>query len=200
MFVYDHITFFVFWQKVSKVKNLQILFIGFYVFIFNHSEAQKLVNPNFRFYIDEEFKYEFEINNDQPKKKLKIDVEYFWFESGIIQSSFYDYAGKVLHGSYQKLTSNGYQLIEKGDFDYGIKKGHWKYWFPNGKLKKREYWKKGKLHGVYEEFDKKGIRIRGTYRKGLKHGIWVDFIKKTQHRYHKGKIISKKLPFWKRFF
>ncbi len=184
------------------MKKNNFLFISVLFLVCNFSVAQKLANPNARFYNDNNFKHEFEISTDESKVKLKKQVEYFWFKSGIVQSSFSDYSGKPLHGSYQRLTLDANQLVEKGNFEYGLKKGDWKYWFPNGKLKKHESWKKGKLHGLYEEYDQEGnISLRGTYKQGFKHGIWTNYVDKKQFRYQKNKLVPlKKMPFWKKIF
>jgi len=184
------------------MKKIHFLFVSFLFLVSSSLIAQKLANPNARFYNDKNFKYEFEVYPEYDKIDVKKGVEYFWYKSGVVQSSYFDYSGKLLHGSYERLSLDSNQLLEKGDFNLGVKKGDWKYWFPDGKLMRYESWKKGQLHGNYEEYDKTGSVTRsGTYKHGLKHGIWIDYDNKRKARYHKDKIVPlKKIPFWKKIF
>lgn len=188
--------------KKIRMKNFLFFFVSLLFLSSIDGFAQKLANPNIRFYNDVTYTYEFEIDSENKKVKPRKEVEYFWYSSGVVGSTYADFTGRLLNGTYEMLHNDSQQLVRKGAFKYGIKTGEWRYWFLNGNLDKIESWKKGLLHGKFEKYDQNGnLLIEGKYKYGFKHGIWIDYTKKKRTRYDKGKKVPlKKTPFWKNLF
>ena len=127
-----------------------------------------------RKYSDDEFTYEFSVTNNSPKTKLAKDIQLYWYALEKVQSSFYDFNGKLLHGNYKKSLNNSKAIIEEGFFLYGMKDGEWKKWDDQGNLLSVTNWKKGRKQGVYELYDKnRKIITRGAFREGQKTGKWI---------------------------
>lgn len=163
-------------------------------------------NPNKRGFFDTNFQYEFEINHANKKIKLREEKKYYWYKLNKIHTNFYDNSGKMLHGNYQKYKIRTLELVEKGTFYYGLKDGLWKKWYVNGRLKQKENWKKGVLHGKYITYNENGEKlIKGYYKNGKKDGIWIDFQKNDTIKYNNDiikdvKLKSKKIKSVKKFF
>lgn len=94
--------------------------------------------------------------------------EYAWYEKGQINGSQGDYSGKLLHGSYVAYYAANKQLKEKGVYAYGLKKGKWLLWQPDGHLKETQQWNGGQRNGktvVYDSLGREKQKIK--YRNGL---------------------------------
>ena len=108
-------------------------------------------------------------------EKIKTDnnLTYFWYHGGKINANAGDFAGELLHGVY--LTyDNRKNLITKGNYYYGLKDGTWKYWFPDGKLKRVINWHKGLLDGTSKIYNKEGVLVRTMeYKNGQLKGFPV---------------------------
>jgi hypothetical protein len=92
------------------------------------------------------------------KKELKNNLKYHWYLSDKFGSNYGGYNGYLLNGSYKKVDLKG-NLLEQGTFSNGLKDGIWKYWYPNGNIKRDEKWSKGVAIGKASEFDRNGILI-----------------------------------------
>jgi len=126
------------------------------------------------------------------KVKPSLNKTYFWYKSNEIHQSKGDYSGNLLQGKYVKHYITN-ELAEKGVFSYGLKKGEWKSWFKNGKLKAIDNWRDGKLSGKYFLHNDSGeLVIKGKYSKGNKVGRWIDYVKKDTTLYKRGVVCVKK--------
>ncbi len=120
---------------------------------------------------DSDHTQEFYIKLEQPKK-FKTDRTYHWFRSGKIHTSVGDVGGQVLHETYVKFDVNR-NLLQKGDFDDGLKNGLWKTWATDGNLIKAIEYKQGILNGTHITYTEDGAKQQeGTYRNGLRAGVW----------------------------
>jgi hypothetical protein len=99
------------------------------------------------------------------KETLSRDKEYYWYTKGMINSNFGGFAGSLFHGEYKAFLNN--KLIEKGQFEKGLKSGTWISWYQTGKIKKICTWKSGKQKDKSQYFDENGVII-GTKNKGTK--------------------------------
>ncbi len=133
-----------------------------------------------------------EVCNVTDKKiKPEINTTYYWYKSNEIHQSRGDFNGELLDGEYTKSFYTN-ELSEKGDFELGVKKGEWKSWHTNGKLKTVSYWQDGKLSGRFYHLDPNGKLVQqGKYSNGLKKGTWIENATDTI-KYRRGKIIPKK--------
>ncbi len=136
---------------------------------------------------------------------FKEDKLYHWFKSGEIHTSRYGAGGPVLHKTYSKFHKSN-QLVEQGDFFYGLKDGVWKTWSRDGQLKKTLEWHKGEKSGDFVSYDSSGNIIeKGRFRKNQKIGTWVNLKTKDTIVYKKGEVFvkeekPKKEGFFKRLF
>jgi hypothetical protein len=109
------------------------------------------------------------VSLSRPRKIKPGDTRtYTWAFAGQIQSNQGGYAGRLLHGEYTSLNNVDHSLREQGMYWYGLKDKEWKYWSPNGKIKRTLTWKKGILHGDFADFDQDGYLVKyGQYKRGL---------------------------------
>jgi len=127
------------------------------------------------------------------KVKPSLNSTYFWYKSNEIHQSKGDYSGDLLQGKYVRHYITN-ELAEKGNFSYGLKKGEWKSWFKNGKLKTIAHWKKGELSGKYFLHNDSGeLLLKGKYLKGKKVRMWIDYVQKDTILYKKGVVFLKKI-------
>ena len=98
------------------------------------------------------------------------DNDYFYYLHDSIRSARGGYTGAVLDGPYEVLY-DGRALHTRGQFSRGQKHGRWRYWYPDGQLRREENWKNSRLHGRFTDFDAAGRKTRsGKYRHGQLHG------------------------------
>jgi len=127
------------------------------------------------------------------KVNPSLNSTYFWYKSNEIHQSKGDYSGDLLQGNYVRHYITN-ELAEKGNFSYGLKKGEWKSWFKNGKLKTIAHWKNGELSGKYFLHNDSGeLLLKGKYSRGERSGEWIDYVKKDTIRYKKGVVFIKKV-------
>lgn len=92
------------------------------------------------------------------------DNYYHWYKPDTILITQNDFSGKVLNGSFVVYYPNK-NLKEKGGFEFGLKAGQWKSWFPHGQLQAITHWRKGKREGNVEEYNEQGNILRkGQYK------------------------------------
>ncbi|WP_316812817.1 hypothetical protein [Pedobacter heparinus] len=92
---------------------------------------------------------------------------YAWYGKGLIHTTQGDYAGKLLHGQYLAYDGISRQLKEKGEYAYGLKKGKWLVWRPNGLLLEAQHWHMGLKNGhtlVYDSLGK--VKQKVKYNNG----------------------------------
>lgn len=84
--------------------------------------------------------------------KLDESLHYAWYNKGKINSNMGGYAGDLLQGDFLVFDKEK-KLITQGMYVLGLKDGVWKYWYPNGNLRKVETWSQGRKHGIQKLFD-----------------------------------------------
>ena len=82
-------------------------------------------------------------------------LNYYWYYSGHINHAIGNYTGQLLHGSYEELTINNSSLLQKGQFEYGVKVGCWQEWYSNGAIKSLTNYKDGVIEHLVQ-FDANG--------------------------------------------
>ena len=87
---------------------------------------------------------------------------------------------------------------------YAILSGESKFWYKNGKVKKIQHYKEGKLHGNFVEFYNNGKKfIQGSYSNYQPDGQWFFWNKnglKTEERFYKNNKLMEKTVFKYSFF
>lgn len=133
------------------------------------------------------YNYEFYVLVNNVGASIDSDKMIYWYRSREIHNSIGASGGNLLHGQYQKSYKSS-QLAEKGEFEFGLKKGEWNTWYESGLLKEVIDYKDGARHGLYTSFDSNGNMLdRGVYRKGKKKGKWIENALDTL-KYRKGII------------
>jgi len=138
--------------------------------------------------------------------KLSPDSKksYYWYAANKITKTQGGYAGKLLHGNYQKFIENDI-LQEYGQFKKGLKTGQWKEWYSNGRLKKVSQWQSGEENGRFEMYDDQGnITAQGALRNGLRQGK-IEILQENdstfQYQYfNEGNLISEEEYIHTNFF
>lgn len=128
-----------------------------------HAFAQ---DYNTRRYVTENGqKSEFYVYANDQAIRVNDTVFYYWFKSQKVHRSKGGYAGKLLHGTYNKFYFDG-QIQEKGSFKKGVKIDKWYTWYENGELESFYNYKKGFKHGRYFLYNSDGsIAERGKFKK-----------------------------------
>ena len=86
-----------------------------------------------------------------------------------------------IEGRFVSRKANG-DIVETGECSGGIRKGEWKIFRINGKLKQKQNYKNGKLDGLWEWFHDNGnIRERGFCKSGNRIGEWQSFDRFGNH-------------------
>ena len=78
----------------------------------------------------------------------------------------------VQHGEFVTFSNKDFQVTEEGKYRNGEKHGIWYAYHPGGRLiaVQNEY-KKGKLDGLSQQFDRRGKKIQSSvYKKGRLNG------------------------------
>jgi hypothetical protein len=121
---------------------------------------------------------------------------YFWFHQGEIKSTVGNYTGKLLHGPYEKYDRDG-TLLEKGNFEYGLKDGAWLSWYQNGNVSQHYNWNKGLRNGKFEEYFADGSKLKsGVYKNDKLHGIVYQYQQGAvveKIKYRKGVLVKEKV-------
>lgn len=92
------------------------------------------------------------------KKELKNNLQYHWYTTDYFGVNYGGFNGYLLSGNYKKVSFNG-NLLVQGEFSNGLKDGIWKYWYPNGNLKRVETWSKGVVRSNILEYNNEGVII-----------------------------------------
>ncbi len=91
----------------------------------------------------------------QSPTQTDLAKYYFWYRFDSIHHTQGSWAGKRLHGQYERF-SNEKKLVETGNFHFGLKNGEWIAWHSNGAIKTITHWKKGKPYGQEQHFNEAG--------------------------------------------
>ena len=92
----------------------------------------------------------------------KNGKRYYWCEANRIHSTVGDYSGRLLNGVYLAFDNEG-ELIEKGSFDRGLKKGAWVSWCRTGEVLYYVKHRNGKARDTtWSKLIKKQIYIKDT--------------------------------------
>ncbi|NJK96557.1 MAG: hypothetical protein HC905_18020 [Bacteroidales bacterium] len=81
-----------------------------------------------------------------PKIDVKTAANFYWYYAGEIHKNAGSYSGKPLHGKYE-LFDKSNNLLEQGNFEFGLKTGIWTRWYTNGFKKEVIFYKEGLLNG-----------------------------------------------------
>jgi len=133
----------------------------------------------------------------KPPAKTNFSQEknYYWYVKDTILITQSAFDGKILNGGYKVFYPNK-NLLEKGQFKYGLKTGTWKNWYPNGVLRQTVNWSNGNINGSFEEHDQSGRKIRsGTYKNNLFTGhvyVYLENGGSQKIYYQNGKIVIEK--------
>ena len=136
------------------------------------------------------------IKTDLSKKyQLDEQLDYHYYYKNTFAYSQGNYTGYLLHGKIE-VFNPAQQLIEKGQYQHGLKNGKWYHWHDNGKLAKLDHWKGGRLHGIQKIFDQDGQLLSSSeYKKGKLNGkviVLVDGEVVSSDQYKKGELKVKK--------
>ncbi|WP_300600661.1 hypothetical protein [Niabella sp.] len=116
----------------------------------------------------------FQVTDARPR--THIHRFYTWFKSGHIHTTEGGYYGKLLHG-YYKVTDKERRLLEEGRFKRGAKKGVWRTWHANGRLRtvtRNRFWD-GALR--IEAYAPDGQRLKkGVEKNNLFTGRQVELV------------------------
>ncbi len=144
---------------------------------------------------DHEKVLKFEVQEDEKEVSANNRLFYTWFSHHKIHTTRGGFEGHLLHGEFL-VMNKARDLLQKGQFYYGLKNKVWKTWYPDGELKSITHFKKGKLHGVEIQFDDMGDVVSKTrYRFGKKHGKEHLFNEDGDEeiiKYKKGKEVGSK--------
>lgn len=92
----------------------------------------------------------FSICKDNPKIDFKDDLEYWWYQEFTkIKNTMGGAGGNLLHGKYRFYDEMG-NLINEGNYYYGLKNGMHRTWNKNGSIKETLKYNKGVI--VYAKF------------------------------------------------
>ena len=125
---------------------------------------------------------------DKKINKAKAKYWYHYYFHRSINKVKGGYLGKLLHGKYVKITSEG-RLLESGFFYNGLKDKTWYTWHQNGELSTKENWNRGKPLGEKIEYGNDGL-ITNKYTwfnnewradiESKERKTWIFFRKKTK--------------------
>lgn len=128
------------------------------------------------------------------KKAPAPHLKYYWYDNSTIHETQGDYSGYLLDGFYTEYFNVDNGLSAKGTIKRGVRHGIWKYWYPNGNLKAREKWQRGKLRGKKYRYDTKGtVEKIEHYKSGRLTGRVSTFDtsgSKTSVYYKNGSIVQ----------
>ncbi|HEX3008687.1 MAG TPA: hypothetical protein VHO90_13835 [Bacteroidales bacterium] len=134
-----------------------------------------------------------QICNEVVLKKHFPNAFYYWYYSGKINMNQGGYSGKLIHGKYEVFNKSN-KLICSGNFNYGLKEGEWKEWYPGGNIKTLTKFHNGMIHGEYFSYDEKGKLIsKETYNEGMLDGRSYFYLNDTVviKKFKDGKEITK---------
>lgn len=117
------------------------------------------------------------------------NLKYYWYYNDKINSNIGGFAGELLDREYLAYNRND-KLVEKGNFNKGLKTGEWKKWGDNGNLISITNWNNGIIEGEYFEYYPNGkIKIEASYKKNMLEGdyIYHDYDTIIVRKYKNGK-------------
>lgn len=123
---------------------------------------------------------------------------YFWFDGKNLFQNKGGFSGSLLQGTFEKKTLAG-NLVEKGEFNMGLKDGRWLTWDDQGKLSGETNWKKGRRTGKSWFLDSgTGEKTVLKYRNDLEQGRYFIYRNDSlveRGKYRKGKKLVPKSIF-----
>ncbi len=138
--------------------------------------------------------YQFYAVKPQIKIKYHQEKNYYWYVKDTILITQSGLDGRILNGTF-KIFYPDKNIMEEGQFKYGLKTGLWKSWYPNGVLRLTVNWLSGTINGDFEEFDPSGRKIRsGSYKNNFFTGhvfIYLQNGSSQKIYYQNGKIVEK---------
>jgi len=109
---------------------------------------------------------------------------------------FYDYNNDLYTGIYVKDFENNSTEIEM-TLKKGQKHGYTNIYFKTGTLKEKRSYKNNLMHGKWETWNDKSIKIaEANYKNGKKHGKWFIWDKNNILRYDMTYKKGKKTGTW----
>ncbi len=120
------------------------------------------------------------------------NTTYYWFAFNAIQKNEGAFSGNLLHGDYKAFDSQN-RLIEKGQFNSGIKTGKWLNWDKIGQVKSESNWKNGFLDGITSYYENGKLSRREQFKNGQLHGPSTDYngLENKTTRYKNGVLVEK---------
>lgn len=153
---------------MNKAASSSIIFFSLFLLFF----SVKAEDPSYRKIIINigDSTMHFAICPSSMEIKTKDQQLYHWYADNRIHKNKGNYSGRLIHGEVKTYDESG-NLVELGEMKYGLKKGKWVEWHPNGEVKKVTRWKNGMKKGIQCHFDKEGtIVMKSRYRKDEKTG------------------------------
>lgn len=144
---------------------------------------------------DEGYSCTFSVLLERIKLKPESRLTYYWFDGHKLQRNEGGFSGNLLHGTFERKTSEG-RLVEKGEFEAGLKVGEWNTWDENGRMIGQENWKEGERKGTSWLLNPEtGEKTIVAYKHDLKEGRYFVFKNDSlieRGRYRKGIPVTKK--------
>lgn len=114
-----------------------------------------------------------QVKEDHRSGLVHTDREYHWVRARQLVVTQGGLGGTPLHGPFVAYRDNG-QLLERGNFQLGLKEGEWRKWGVAGELVAVDHWRNGLLHGLI---------LRYSAENDLPEEL----------RYRRGKLLSKRI-------
>lgn len=140
-----------------------------------------------------------QVQSGEADKKLT----YYWYSNPTnkILHTTGGYDGKLLHGTFSSFYGNN-NLMEKGRFAKGLKKGEWVKWYSSGKINEVSCWRDGRKNGKYKLYNEQGeLILTANFRNDQMHGTTTSYqggkVLSTQ-KYKHGQLLPEKLETPKR--
>jgi len=130
---------------------------------------------------------------DKPEMRTDDDYLYYWFASNDIKHTRGAYEGKLLHGQYTEFYLNK-NLKEKGKVKYGLKRGTWKSWYPNGEYKEIVNYKNSEPTHYTSYYENGNLKSKGKYKNSKLQGIVRNYTLEGQRekiKYKRGVVVTK---------
>ena len=131
--------------------------------------------------------YSFTVATQEFSGKVQPGVYYTWYLRNGFASTQGGYEGILLEGSYTKMLRDN-TLLEKGQFEEGLKDGKWITWHDQGSKEGVSRWNQGKQQGDQSLYDATGMLEQSqSFRKGKQHGeetiylLYPESLTKTRH-------------------
>ena len=113
--------------------------------------------------------------NGQKKEEITYAIKKLKNASNDVVALGFKDVRSVEHGKYRAYSQVDYKIKETGRYTSGNKVGKWTNFYPGGVVPAVvSNYKKGLLHGVFCQYDRRGNKMNEIhYKKGLKDGWFI---------------------------